>query len=146
MITTISSQVQANGIALTERTAEMFGVKVSYRIGFDWQDEKIVGINITNIEHNGKSYCVDIADKIETLCSKYLDDSFTMECDSAIISFVKKLTDEECNKLEVETVALENGEEPIQESGTYFFDDMQWTMEEHTVCAICEEWDDLMKL
>lgn len=142
MITTISSRVQNNGIALTERTAEMNDVKVTYHISFDWQEEKIVCINITNIEHNGKYYGIDIADKIETLCSKYLDDSFTMECVDSVIVFEKKLTDDECNKLETETVALEQSTEYEQEPG--FFDDMQWMMEEHTVCAICEEWNDLM--
>ena len=144
MITTMSSAVQANGIALTERTAENNGVKVTYAIAFDWQDEKIVAINIQKIERNGVTYGLDIADKIENLCCKYLDDTYTMEVESGVIVFVKQLTDDECNKLETETVAMEASDEFVQESG--FFDDMQWVMEEHTVCAICDEWNDMMNM
>ena len=144
MITTLSSAVQENGIALTERTAEKFDVKVTYDIRFDWEDEKIVALNIHNIEHNGKSYGIDIADKIERMCSKYLDDSFTMELNDNVITFTKQLTDDECNKLDDEAVAMDASDECVQEPG--FLDDMMWTMEEHTVCAICDEWDDVINL
>ena len=76
-------------------------------------------------------------------CSKLLDDSFKIEiCDSAIV-FEKELTDIECMKLEAEQKNLENDIECVQESGTYFMDDMLWIMEENTVCAIIDDWDEL---
>lgn len=61
-----------------------------------------------------------------------------------MIRLRRQITDDECNKLETETVAMEASDEFVQEP--VFFDDMMWIMEEHTVCAICDEWNDMMNM
>jgi len=142
MITTVSDYVDTNK-SVCERIAERNGIKISYHIVLDWLEDKKAYMNIDKIDNNGVIYGVDIADKIEQHCSKLLDDSFTMEiCDSVIV-FEKALTIDECIKLELEEQNLENGIECTQESGTYFMDDMLWSMEENTVCAIIDDWNEL---
>ena len=142
MITTISDYVDTNK-SVCERIAERNGIKISYHIVLDWIEDKKAYMNIDKIDNNGTIYGIDIADKIQSHCSKLLDDSFTMEiCDSVIV-FEKELTDDECMKLETEEQNRENNIKCVQESDTYFMDDMLWVMEEHTVCAIIDDWDEL---